>query len=100
MLPHEKALVKRLKEQPFALIGINSDGPADKVREILSKDEISWRQVVDVSTSGPLATKWNVQSWPTIYVIDSKGVIRFKGEGAKEMEDTVTKLLGEIEGKK
>ena len=47
MLPHEKALVKRLKQEPFALIGINSDGPADKVREILSKDEISWRQVVD-----------------------------------------------------
>ena len=100
MLPHERTLVKRLKEKPFALIGINSDGPADKVGEILSKDEISWRQVVDGSTSGPLATKWNVQSWPTIYAIDARGVIRFKDVRDQAMDDAVTKLLGEIEGKK
>jgi hypothetical protein len=27
MLPHEKALVERLKDKPFALIGVNSDDP-------------------------------------------------------------------------
>ena len=27
MLPHEKELVERLKDKPFALIGINSDDP-------------------------------------------------------------------------
>src|SRR5262245_7158125 len=26
MIPHEKAMVERLKDKPFALIGINSDG--------------------------------------------------------------------------
>ena len=100
MLPHEKALVKRLREQPFALIGINSDGPVDKVKPMLAKNEISWRQAIDGSTTGPLATKWNVQGWPTIYVVDAKGVIRFKDVRDQEMEDAVTKLLGEIEGKK
>ncbi|MCC7013103.1 MAG: hypothetical protein IT454_11115 [Planctomycetes bacterium] len=27
MLPHEKELVERLKDQPFALLGVNSDQP-------------------------------------------------------------------------
>ena len=26
MIPHEKAMVDRLKDKPFALVGINSDG--------------------------------------------------------------------------
>jgi len=99
MLPHEKALVKRLKEQPFALIGINSDGPADKLKDILKKNEITWRQAVDESTSGPLATKWNVSGWPTIYVIDAQGVIRYRDVRDQEMEDAVVKLLDELKKK-
>lgn len=96
MLPHEKALVKRLADKPFALLGINSDGPVEKVKEILAKEKITWRQAIDESTEGPLATQWHVRGWPTIYVIDAKGVIRYKQVRDKEMEDAVNKLLAEI----
>jgi len=60
MIPHEKAMVDRLQTKPFALIGINSDGDRDTLKKILEKNEMRWRQVVDCSTSGPIATKWNV----------------------------------------
>ena len=100
MLPHEKELVKRLKDQPFALIGINSDGPADKVKKILADNDITWRQAIDGSTSGPLATRWNVHGWPTIYVVDAKGVIRDRDVRDEAMEKSVMKLLAEIPAKK
>ena len=96
MLPHERELVERLKDQPFALIGINSDGEAGKVKEILAKNEITWRNAIDVSTNGPLATQWNVSGWPTIYVIDAKGVIRYRDVRDKSMEDAVMALLAEV----
>jgi thioredoxin family protein len=96
MLPHEKTLVKRLQDKPFALIGINSDGEAAKVKEILQKNEITWRQAIDKSTGGPLATRWNIQGWPTIYVVDAKGVIRFRDVRDQAMEDAVMKLLDEV----
>jgi hypothetical protein len=99
MLPHEKELVKRLKDQPFALIGINSDGAADKVKKILADNDITWRQAVDGSTSGPLATRWNVRGWPTIYVVDAKGVIRDRDVRDEAMEKSVMKLLAEIPAK-
>jgi len=98
MIPHEKALVQRLQNKPFALLGINSDGPAAKVLEILAKQGITWRNAVDVSTGGPIATAWNVHGWPTIYVLDAKGVIRFKDVRDAAMEDAVMTLLGEMEG--
>jgi hypothetical protein len=100
MLPHEKALVKRLKEQPFALIGINSDGPADVVKKILADNEITWRQAIDLSTSGALATHWNVHSWPTIFVVDAQGVIRFKNVRDEAMDEAVVRLLDELKARK
>jgi len=96
MLPHEKELVERLKQKPFALIGINSDGDAAAVKKILADQGITWRNAIDGSTSGPLATKWNVRGWPTIYVIDAKGVIRFKDVRGEEMDRAVDTLLAEI----
>ena len=99
MLPHEKELVKRLEDQPFDLIGINSDGSRDVLLNILEANDITWRQVVDGSTEGPLATRWNVNGWPTIYVLDAKGVIRYKNVRDQEMEDAVMKLLAEIPAK-
>lgn len=95
MIPHEKEMVERLKDKPFALIGINSDGDRSVVNKILKEQGISWRNAVDGSTSGPLARKWGVQGWPTIYVLDRKGVIRFKDLRGKELEDAVNKLLNE-----
>ena len=34
--------------------------------------------------SGPISTAWNVRGWPTIYLIDQDGVIRYKGHGESE----------------
>jgi hypothetical protein len=104
MLPHEKELVKRLKEQPFALIGINSDDKetlkGKTLKERLAEDEITWRQAVDGSTSGPLAKKWGVRGWPTIYVVDAKGVIRYNGVRGKKMDEAVDTLLEELKSGK
>jgi Thioredoxin-like len=95
MLPHEKEMVKRLKDKPFALLGINSDGDRSAVNKILKAENITWRQAIDGSTSGPLATRFNVSGWPTIYILDKKGVIRFRDLRDEEMESAVNRLLAE-----
>ena len=100
MLPHEKALVKRLAGEPFALLGMNSDGDAETVRKILAENEIDWRQGILGSTDGGLAKTWNVNSWPTIYVLDAKGVIRYRDVRDQQMEEAVTKLLAELKVQK
>lgn len=95
MLPHEKELVERLKDQPFALLGINSDGTAEELKKILADRGITWRQAVDGDTGGPWATKWNVHGWPTIFVLDAQGVIRYRDVRGEEMEEAVLELLKE-----
>jgi Thioredoxin-like len=97
MYPHERSLVKRLADQPFALIGINSDGNRDELKKTMEKEQITWRSWWDGgSTQGPIATKWNVSGWPTIYVLDPKGVIRAKQVRGKAMDKVVDELLAEL----
>ena len=78
MLPHNKEMVESYKDKPFALIGINSDGDRSALQKILKEQNLTYRNVVDNSTHGPIATAWNVHGWPTVYVIDDKGIIRKK----------------------
>jgi peroxiredoxin len=100
MYPHERSLVKRLEGKPFALIGVNSD-PKDRVRQAMKKENITWRSWWDGgSTEGPIAKAWNVNGWPTIYVLDAKGVIRYKNAREHEMDKAVDKLLTELEDTK
>jgi peroxiredoxin len=97
MYPHERSLVKRLEGKPFALLGINSD-PKDRLRQTIKKEKMTWRSWWDGgNTEGPIASQWNVRSWPTTYILDHKGVIRYKGPREKAMDEAVDKLLNELE---
>ena len=97
MYPHERSLVKRLENKPFALLGINSD-PKERLREVMKKENITWRSWWDGgNTNGPIARAWNVSGWPTIYILDHKGIIRFKGPRGEAMDKAVDQLLAEME---
>ena len=96
MYPHERSLVKRLANKPFALVGVNSDRDRTALKEVMKKENITWRSFWNGgSTGGPISTKWNVRGWPTLYLIDAKGVIRHKHLRGAELEKAVEKVLAE-----
>jgi hypothetical protein len=102
MYPHERSLVKKLADKPFALIGVNSDTDKEKLRKRMEEEQITWRSFWNgpKGTDGPISKAWNVRGWPTIYVLDHKGVIRFKDVRDKELDAAVDELLKELEEKK
>ncbi|MGD2123881.1 MAG: redoxin domain-containing protein [Gemmatimonadota bacterium] len=96
MYPHERSLVSRLADEPFALVGVNSD-PAEEYRAAIEKEEITWPSFWDGgSTNGPISTKWVVFGWPTLYVIDHEGIIRGKNMRGEELDEIVDELLAEM----
>ena len=95
MIPHERSLVKKLENEPFALLGVNSDTREAYDAEVESMG-VTWRSFMEGSTTGPIPTKWNVSGWPTIYVLDAKGVIRYKGVRNEAMGEAVMTLLEEM----
>ena len=102
MYPHERSLVKTLAEKPFALIGVNSDRDKDELKKTLKEENISWRSFWNgpEGTGGPISKAWNVRGWPTMYLIDHKGVIRYKylgSPGEKKLDEAINKLVDEAE---
>ncbi len=102
-VPREKALVERLKGRPFALLGINSDRDRDALKASQAEHGITWPSWWDGGKpSGPIATRWAVFAWPSIIVLDAKGVIRHRGlphHVPKLLDEAVDALLAEIGSK-
>ncbi|MDG1872768.1 MAG: thioredoxin-like domain-containing protein [Mariniblastus sp.] len=98
MYPHERSLVKKLADQPFALIGVNSDKDREMISKVCKEKSITWRSFWNgpEGTGGPISSKWNVSGWPTIYILDEKGTIRFKNARGKKMDEAITELLAEM----
>ena len=97
MFPHERSLVEQLADKPFALIGVNSDKDLDVARKAVKEKNLNWRSFWngEKGTQGPISVKWDISIWPTIYVIDAKGVIRYKNVRGDELDEALTKLLAE-----
>ena len=91
MYPHERSLVAKNRNRPFAIIGVNSDQDREQVRRVVKQENLTWRSFWNGQQGirGPIAQAWNVQLWPTVIVIDHKGIIRHRGHGGAEMDQTL-----------
>ena len=82
------------------MIGVNVNRHKPKeLKEVMDKEKLSWRSFAD---QGAIAAKWNLPGTPTFYLIDHKGVIRYKwvgSPGEKAIDAAVEKLIQEAEGK-
>jgi hypothetical protein len=79
MVPAEKALAERMKGRPFALLGVNGDDDRDRVKSVSAREGITWRSFWNGGAQGPITVRWGLRHWPTVYLIDAKGVIRDDG---------------------
>ena len=95
MVPHERELVKRLEGKPFAFLGVNVDDTKADLNRAQKDNRMSWRSFFD-GRSGPIGKEWNIKAYPTIFVLDHKGVIRYKGVRGRAMDEAVETLLKQM----
>jgi hypothetical protein len=97
MYPHERSLVKAMESKPFVLLGINSDRTREELKKAIADEKMTWRSWWDGGgTQGPIASKFNIHGWPTLYLLDHKGVIRHKWVGSpgdKVIDEAIEKLV-------
>jgi len=100
MLPHETALVKRLENEPFVLFGVNTDEDPAYYRKECLANKVTWPNIFQGSTSGEISMRWGVSGYPTIYIIDAEGEIRFRDLRGEELENAVLQLIAEAKGER
>ncbi|MCB9892343.1 MAG: TlpA family protein disulfide reductase [Planctomycetes bacterium] len=86
-------------DKPFAIVGVNSDPDLAKLRKTVVEKELTWPSFFDGGLiGGPIATQWGVRGWPTVYVLDAKGVIRFKNARGAALDRALETLFAELDG--
>jgi RNA polymerase sigma factor (sigma-70 family) len=106
MVPLERSLVEKMRGKPFVLLGVNGDSDKDKLRELMKRENITWRSWCDgggsANTPGPIARQFHVNGWPTVYVIDDLGVVRLKllgNPGSKNFNSAIDALVADAVSK-
>jgi len=100
MYPHNRAFLERYANEPFDIVGVNSDTQRDSLRVVMEKQKINWRSFWNgpQGPGGPISKAWGVDEWPTICMLDAKGVIRYRASNIDipAIEEMIQKLLAEL----
>ena len=98
MYPHERALVNELEDEPFALIGVNSDRTVEIAKQAVEKNNLNWRSFQNQPAGAPksISQEWNVRGWPTLVIIDKDMRIRYRGHNGMEATKVAKSLLAEM----
>lgn len=101
MYAHERSLMERMKNRPFTIVGVNSDS-GTKGQDAVKKNNLNWPSFVDSARGRRnISDVWAVEGWPTLYLIDHKGVIREKWVGSpgdKVLDAKVEQYVKQAEG--
>ncbi|NOG55408.1 MAG: TlpA family protein disulfide reductase [Planctomycetes bacterium] len=88
--------MEKYADAPFAIVGVNSDDSLEALNAAMTDENLTWSSFFDGGgTGGPIAVQWGVTGWPTVYILDHKGVIRYKGRS--DLDETIAELVAEAE---
>lgn len=93
MYPQERDLLERHKAEPFAIVSVDTDKEKEALLRSIRDGQVTWRCWWDGGTDGPITTAWGISSFPSIFVLDREGVIRFKDVREEALDRAVQSLL-------
>ena len=96
MYPHERSLVTSMQGRPFALLGVNTDDEVSRAQTAVKENNLNWRSWYD-GGGGPIVESYRISSFPTIFLVDHNGVIRFKNLRGQPLELAIEMLVAEAE---
>ncbi|MFO0811254.1 MAG: hypothetical protein U0746_21705 [Gemmataceae bacterium] len=80
-------------------MSISVDADKEEVTKFLAKTPMPWDHWHAGKETG-IAADWKVMAFPTIYVLDAKGVIRFTDVRDAALDKAVDTLLAEMKAGK
>jgi thiol-disulfide isomerase/thioredoxin len=84
-MPSMQRLKERMDGKPFAILAVDMGESEFQVREFLKEVKVDFTILLD--NAGTALKTWKVRAFPTSYVLDAEGRIRYGLFGAKEWDD-------------
>ena len=96
MYGHERSLVEKYSGRPFVLLGVNNDSKISRVKKAIKENNLNWRSFYD-GKGGPIVKEYGIRSFPTIFLVDHEGVIRYKNKRGAMLDEALEKLVANAE---
>ena len=98
-VPHERQLLEKYRGKPFAILGVNCREKAEVAKKTVEREKMTWPQWSDgEEDGGPIVGTYHIRDFPTLFVIDAKGVIRQKDATGEELDRAVDDLMKNMPG--
>jgi hypothetical protein len=91
-MPHLRELVELHKNDPFALIGINTNDPEKEYRAGLKQHGVTWLSAYQGAGS-PISSLYKVTVYPTYVLVGADGTIVARGHDGKEFDQKIADLI-------
>jgi thiol-disulfide isomerase/thioredoxin len=99
-VPHLRKLTERLKDKPFALLGINCNVDKQVAVKAMETERITWPNWHDGGFgSGPIVRRYHIRRYPAVIVLDDNGIVRCKQALGSKLDQAVDKLIEDLERK-
>lgn len=93
LAPQLKDLYEAQHENGFEILGVHTATQSEKMSEYLAEKEIRWPNIVDEKSS--IAKAFSIPHYPSLFLIDRKGMLRVALAHPGGLADAVESLLNE-----
>ena len=94
-MPSMQRLKQALADTPFSILAVNSKESKGKVWRFQRMLDVDFTMLLD--TTGQAGEDWNIAVYPTSYLIDPSGHIRYVAYGALEWDsDAVQQVINDL----
>ena len=90
--PHLKELYSKTDRAKFEIIGIAGRSSFDGIRKLIDQHEIPWPQIFSDETN-KIIEKYEIRAYPTVFLIDTDGIIIAKKLRGNELEEKILNLI-------
>ncbi len=95
--PNVVAIYNEFHAKGLNIISISLDKDANKWKEAIAKDKLTWNQVSNLKDfQDPIAITYGVNAIPSTYILDAKGTIVAKDLRGAELKAKISSLLAAI----
>jgi|GEM_PF-627437 len=94
-IPHVRDAYERYNKEGLEIVGISFDADKQRLEDVVKRENLRWPQYFDGSGQEAAPGKtFGIQHWPSMWLLDRNGVIRFISAGAG-LDRKITALLKE-----